>query len=219
MKIGVFHAFKHWHSKAIADATQAGCGKFYKNQIFGCTLIRQKTFKKRTSRHGFSLTGIYSYNLSVVLEKLAKDHAAIFSSTESSMEFVDSISSGSMPKSAQKFAEKRQYYRELSKRGPTFQHRLDKCDGLPASRAYLPHVMAATLSADSGRLENAEHSIGGSRPTFLPIEPRLPLVWTIIIFSFLETILEHLGATLNNPLPEDAFPPYLAPYDAPNLVV
>ena len=67
--------------------------------------------------------------------------------------------------------------------------------------------------------KNAEHSIGESRPTFLSIEPSLPFVRTIIIFSFLGAILEHLDATLNNLLPEDAFPPYLAPYDAPSLVV
>jgi hypothetical protein len=71
LDVGVFQAYKHWHSEAIADATQTGGGKFTKVEfLHALDTIRQKTFKKQTICHGFRATGIIPYNPRIVIEQL-----------------------------------------------------------------------------------------------------------------------------------------------------
>lgn len=71
LDVGVFHAYKHWHSEAIEDATQTGCGKFTKVEFLSALFeIRRRTFKQRTLKHAFRLTGLNPWNPSVALERL-----------------------------------------------------------------------------------------------------------------------------------------------------
>jgi hypothetical protein len=59
LDVAVFNVFKHWHSEAIADATQSGCRKFTKIEfLYALSEIRRRTFKKSTILAGFQLTGI-----------------------------------------------------------------------------------------------------------------------------------------------------------------
>jgi hypothetical protein len=70
--VGVFHAYKHWHSEAIEDATQTGCGKFTKVEFLSALFeIRRKIFKPHTLRHAFCLSGLNpSWKPSVALDRL-----------------------------------------------------------------------------------------------------------------------------------------------------
>jgi hypothetical protein len=71
LDVGVFQAYKHWHSEAIANATQTGGGKFTKVEfLHALDTIRQKTFKKQTICHGFRATGIIPYNPRIIIEQL-----------------------------------------------------------------------------------------------------------------------------------------------------
>jgi hypothetical protein len=71
LDVGVFQAYKHWHSEAIAEASQLGIGKFTKNEfLYVLKTIRQKTFKPQTIYHGFARTGIFPYNPRIVIENL-----------------------------------------------------------------------------------------------------------------------------------------------------
>jgi hypothetical protein len=68
LDVGVFHAFKHWHSEFVVDATYSGCENITKTDFFHAIgQIRYKTLKKRTKRHGFRDTGIWPFNPEVVL--------------------------------------------------------------------------------------------------------------------------------------------------------
>lgn len=71
LDVGIFHAYKHWHSEAVADATATGCGKFTKVEfLHALTSIRKRTFKRRTIRHGFRDTGIVPLKPDVVISQL-----------------------------------------------------------------------------------------------------------------------------------------------------
>jgi hypothetical protein len=98
LDVGVFHAYKHWHSEAIADATATGCGKFTKVEfLYALSTIRKKTFKPRTIRHGFRDTGIVPFNPQVVLAVLPDQPQTPVSSSGSG-----SALSGNTPQTTRK---------------------------------------------------------------------------------------------------------------------
>ena len=103
LDVGVFHAYKHWHSEAVADATYSGCGKFTKVEfLHALGAIRKKTFKQRTIQHGFQKTGIVPFNPSIVLDQMPQPDYPSSSSTSNNND-VDSW--GSTPKKANRFRE------------------------------------------------------------------------------------------------------------------
>lgn len=63
-----FQPLKHYHRKAVVDATQTGCGNFGKidflNALHG---IRSKAFKSTTIRSAFRKTGLVPFNPEVLL--------------------------------------------------------------------------------------------------------------------------------------------------------
>ena len=99
LDVGVFQAYKYWHSEAIANATQTGIGKFTKIEfLHALDTIRQKTFKKQTICHGFRDTGIVPFNPQIVIEKL-DDYMA----TPPPEEISSGDSCESTPKTADRF--------------------------------------------------------------------------------------------------------------------
>ena len=71
LDVGVFSAYKHWHSEWVYDATVSGYEKITKNDFLSAIAqIRQKTFKPSTIKLGFRLTGLWPINPIVVLDSL-----------------------------------------------------------------------------------------------------------------------------------------------------
>jgi hypothetical protein len=106
LDVGVFHAYKHYHSEAVAAATRSGCEKFTRKEFLAAIgAIRKATFKPRTIKNGFAMTGIVPFNPMVVVKNLPEwcprpNTPSDAAGTERS--------TGSTPKSAEKF----QRYRE-----------------------------------------------------------------------------------------------------------
>jgi hypothetical protein len=101
LDVGVFHAYKHWHAEAVADATYTGGGKFTQVEILAALSgIRKKTFKKRTIEHGFRQTGIVPFNPAVVLDTLPEIAEEQPTTPSDSGSFA---SFGSTPKTAKRF--------------------------------------------------------------------------------------------------------------------
>jgi hypothetical protein len=71
LDVSVFHAFKHWHSEFVVNATYSGCTNINKVEFFHALgEIRYKTLKKRTIRHGFRDTSIWPLNPDIILRNL-----------------------------------------------------------------------------------------------------------------------------------------------------
>jgi hypothetical protein len=74
LDVGVFSAYKHWHSEWVYDATVSGYEKITKDDFLGAIAqIRQKTFKRSTIKLGFRLTGLWPMNPTIVLENLVDE--------------------------------------------------------------------------------------------------------------------------------------------------
>jgi DDE superfamily endonuclease. len=71
LDVGVFSAYKHWHNEAVESATMTGCQKFTKDEfLHAITSIREKTFRLRTIKLGFRLTGLWPINSKLITEDL-----------------------------------------------------------------------------------------------------------------------------------------------------
>ncbi|CEJ58354.1 hypothetical protein PMG11_07013 [Penicillium brasilianum] len=71
LDVGVFSAYKHWHSEWVYDATISGYERITKDDFLGAiSQIRQKTFKPSTIKLGFRLIGLWPINPNIVLEDL-----------------------------------------------------------------------------------------------------------------------------------------------------
>jgi hypothetical protein len=100
LEVGVFHAFKYWHSEFVVDATYSGCTNINKVEFFHALGgIRYKTLKKRTIRHGFRVTGIWPLNPDIVLRNLP----AFSRITPPNDPTTSDNSTGSTPKTAARF--------------------------------------------------------------------------------------------------------------------
>jgi hypothetical protein len=100
LDVGVFHAFKHWHSEFVVDATYSGCTNINKVEFFHALgEIRYKTLKKRTIRHGFRDTGIWPLNPDIVLRNLPEFSRL----TPPNDPTTSDNSTGSTPKTAARF--------------------------------------------------------------------------------------------------------------------
>ncbi len=72
----LFQPFKHFHAKAVDQATQTGCSKFTKLEILTpISSIRRDTFKKNFILSSFRECGLIPYNPQVVLAKV-RDYQA-----------------------------------------------------------------------------------------------------------------------------------------------
>jgi hypothetical protein len=120
LDVGVFQAYKHWHSEAIEDATQTGCGKFTKVEFLSALFeIRRKTFKSRTLRHAFGLTGLNPWNPSVALERL--QDSELFANEETSN---SSFSATNTPKTARQI---NRYSRHILQLSPNEEDSFHTC--------------------------------------------------------------------------------------------
>ena len=65
LDVVVFQPYKHYHAKAVDNATRTGCSDFNKVEFLApITSIRHNTFKCNTIRSAFRLTGLIPYDLS-----------------------------------------------------------------------------------------------------------------------------------------------------------
>jgi hypothetical protein len=102
LDVGVFHAFKHWHSEAVFAASYTGISKFTRVEFLTALLsIREKTFKLRTIQHGFRLTGIVPFYPAQILENMAEYQPPPTPKSPSPISSL--ISSEATPKNARKF--------------------------------------------------------------------------------------------------------------------
>jgi hypothetical protein len=71
LDVVVFQPFKHFHAKAVDDATRIGCGDFNKLEFLAAINgIRQHTFKKHSLLSSFQQYGIIPYNPQVAINKV-----------------------------------------------------------------------------------------------------------------------------------------------------
>ncbi|KAJ6090439.1 hypothetical protein N7486_009254 [Penicillium sp. IBT 16267x] len=105
LDVGVFSAYKHWHSEWVYDAIVSGYEKITKDDFLSAIAqIRQKTFKPSTIKLGFRLTGLWPINPSLIIDSLvdsARDFGYNTPSPPSSTASQDS-SDLSTPKTAER---------------------------------------------------------------------------------------------------------------------
>lgn len=71
LDVVVFQPLKHFHAKAVDDATRRGCSSFDKVEfLHAIDGIRKNTFKRNTILSAFRLTGLVPFNPSIVLHKI-----------------------------------------------------------------------------------------------------------------------------------------------------
>jgi hypothetical protein len=143
LDVGVFHAYKHWHSEAVANASQTGGGKFTKIEfLHALHSIREKTFKSQTIQHGFRYTGIVPFNPSIVMDQLeAIPGTPILSSPGSSH-----WSWGSTPKTVKRFRTIDWNLRHLERESEEFRENLNKLVKGSIAQAHLVEELRRELS-------------------------------------------------------------------------
>ena len=144
LDVGVFHAYKHWHSEAVANASQTGGGKFTKIEfLHALQIIREKTFKKQTIEHGFQYTGIVPYNPSIVLDKLETfrpETPNLPSPTSTNWSW------GSTPKTVKRFERIDSNLRHLERQSQDFRDNLDMLVKGSIAQAHLVEELRRELS-------------------------------------------------------------------------
>lgn len=71
LDVVLFQPYKHWHARAVDQATRTGCSRFDKLEFLAAIHgIRQSTFKTNTIRTAFRECGLIPYNPQIVLEKI-----------------------------------------------------------------------------------------------------------------------------------------------------
>jgi hypothetical protein len=159
LDVGVFHAYKHWHSEAIANATQTGGGKFTKIEfLYALDTIRQKTFKKQTICHGFRATGIVPYNPQIVIENLEDYHRPATPPDGNS----SGSSHNSTPKTAERFRMMGRKLIHLEALSEEYIQTLAKLTKVGITQAHLIEELrrdlSATTAAQQARKERARAS-------------------------------------------------------------
>lgn len=129
LDVGVFSAYKHWHSEWVYDATVSGYEKITKDDFLGAIAqIRQKTFKPSTIKLGFRLTGLWPINPSLIIDSLvdsARDFGYNTPSPPSSTASQDS-SDLSTPKTAERVKRLEERLEDKINRMQQPSHRLIK---------------------------------------------------------------------------------------------
>jgi hypothetical protein len=155
LDVGVFHAYKHWHSEAIANATQTGGGKFTKIEfLHALDTIRQKTFKKQTICHAFRAAGIVPYNPQIIIENLED-----FMATPPPDEDSGGSSHNSTPKTADRFRKMGRKLLHLEALSIEYIQTLAKLTKGSITQAHLIEELrrdlSATTAAQQARKERA----------------------------------------------------------------
>ena len=76
LDVVLFQPYKHFHAKAVDQATRTGCSSFTKLEFLGAIQdIRNTTFKKNSILSAFRECGIVPYNPAVVLRKACEYQA------------------------------------------------------------------------------------------------------------------------------------------------
>lgn len=71
LDVMVFQPYKHYHSKAIEEATRLGNPEFDKIEFLAnLTAIREQALKEKTIRASFRATGLQPFDIDLVLNKL-----------------------------------------------------------------------------------------------------------------------------------------------------
>ncbi|KAJ6086156.1 hypothetical protein N7486_010669 [Penicillium sp. IBT 16267x] len=129
LDVGVFSAYKHWHSEWVYDATVSGYEKITKDDFLSAIAqIRQKTFKPSTIKLGFRLTGLWPINPSLIIDSLvdsARDFSYNTPSPPSSTASQDS-SDLSTPKTAERVKRLEERLEDKINRMQQPSHRLIK---------------------------------------------------------------------------------------------
>jgi hypothetical protein len=128
LDVGVFSVYKHWHSEAVEAATMTGCRKFTKDEfLYSIGEIRAKTFRPRTIKLGFKLTGLWPINSELITEDLTSynpyDDIAPRSDTPST---TSQFTEFSTPKTADKVRRISDHIKQYDPSSERFQMALDK---------------------------------------------------------------------------------------------
>jgi DDE superfamily endonuclease len=71
LNVVLFQLYKHFHAKAVDQATRTGCSNFNKLEFLAAINgIRQDTFKRHSILSAFRECGIIPYNPQIVLKKV-----------------------------------------------------------------------------------------------------------------------------------------------------
>ena len=71
----VFQPLKHYHRKAVEQATRTRCEVFNKLEFLAAIkTIRKQTFKYQTIKSAFRATGIWPLNPNIVIDKLPPEN-------------------------------------------------------------------------------------------------------------------------------------------------
>ncbi len=74
LDVVLFQPYKHWHAKAVDDATRTGCIDLNKVEFLSALdTMQQKTFKRTSILSGFRCTRLIPYNPEVVLSKMREN--------------------------------------------------------------------------------------------------------------------------------------------------
>jgi hypothetical protein len=98
LNVSVFHVYKYWHSKAIANASQTGGHKFTKVEFLHVFQSIQQ-LKKQTIQYGFQYTEIVPFNPLIVINQLEAQPETLAPSSPSASHW----SWGSTPKTVKRF--------------------------------------------------------------------------------------------------------------------
>ena len=81
LDVVLFQPFKHYHGKAVNDATRTGCTNFNKVEFLAAiTEIRTATFKRNSIKSAFRETGLVPFNPQKVIAKLVENRSSPSSS-------------------------------------------------------------------------------------------------------------------------------------------
>jgi hypothetical protein len=139
LDVGVFSAYKHWHSEWVYDATVSGYAKITKDDFLGAIArIRQKTFKSSTIKLGFRLTGLWPINPSMVLDSLVDSGRDFGFNTPSPPSSAASNSQDSSDLSTPKTAER---VKKLEER---LEDKISRMQQTPSRRLLRKLAKAAT---------------------------------------------------------------------------
>jgi DNA-binding transcriptional MerR regulator len=124
LDVGVFSAYKHWHSEAVEAASITGCQKFTKDEfLYAIATIRDKTFRPHTIKLGFRLTGLWPIDSKLITNELVEYDPYLRQVTPSTSSLCTDFST---PKTTEKVKKLGAYLNSYNDHPSRFQKALDK---------------------------------------------------------------------------------------------
>jgi uncharacterized protein YaaR (DUF327 family) len=176
LDVGVFSAYKHWHSEWVYDATVAGYEKITKDDFLGAVhQIRTKIFKPSTIKLGFKLTGLWPIDPQRVIKDLVGYNTpSPPSSVTSASTLIFDLSTPKTLERVQRLEDRlddmiqrsqrtptRALIRKLAKAAKEFSYIADECARNVENSAYLRQIRYAREkvgSRKSTKLTGIVHS-------------------------------------------------------------